>query len=65
MQKVPPLNLIFSYPQVKRILFFFLLAEKACYFLFSGVCVLFFLREEEVSFTTSTLPFSQIDPSKT
>lgn len=64
MQKVPPLNLIFSYPQVKRILFF-LMAEKAFYFLFSGVCVLFFLREEGVSFTTSRLPFSQIDPSKT
>lgn len=64
MWNVPPLNLIFFLFSDKEN-FNFLLAEKACCFLFSGVCILFFLWEEGVAFATSRLPRNQIRPSKT
>lgn len=44
--------------------FNFLLAERVFYFLFNGDCILFFLREEGIAFTTSRLPCDQIAPSK-
>lgn len=64
MWNVPPLNLIFFLSSDKEN-FNFLLAEKACYFLFSGVCILFFLWEGGVAFATSRLPRNQITPTKT
>lgn len=42
MWNVPPLNLIF-FLSLDKENFNFLLAEKACYFLFSGVCILFLM----------------------
>lgn len=61
---VPPQNLFF-FLSLDKENFNFLLAEKACDFLFSGVCILFFLSEERVvAFATSRLSHNQTTHGK-